>query len=158
MNTASRKIGFRTIAHNAVHKNSVPSTVLNMSPVHHCSHRPMDSSKEPCRPFAKAKECGNNLHLAMLCMSMTPIDNGMPSTSELLNGRKYKLNLPTTSTRQRFSEEETRRTENVPRPYNKRSTKSIPARNCESIYPTQEKRGIWPRSPARRTPEGHTIL
>lgn len=35
----------------------------------------------------------------MLCLRTTPIDHNLPSPCELLNGRRYKSNLPTVSSR-----------------------------------------------------------
>ena len=51
------------------------------------------------RFFTKAKEGGGGPHLAMLCLRTTPIDHNLPSPCELLNGRRYKSNLPATSSR-----------------------------------------------------------
>ena len=51
------------------------------------------------RMFTKAKEANSDPHLAMLCLRTTPVDHNLPSPSELLNGRQYKSNLPTVSTR-----------------------------------------------------------
>ena len=51
------------------------------------------------RMFTKAKETNSDPHLAMLCLRTTPVDHNLPSPSELLNGRQYKSNLPTVSTR-----------------------------------------------------------
>ena len=47
--------------------------------------------------FTKAKENGGDPHLAMLCLRTTPIDHNLPSPCELLNGRRYKSNLPAIS-------------------------------------------------------------
>ena len=49
--------------------------------------------------FTKAKEGGGDTHLAMLCLRATPIDHNLPSPCELLNGRRYKSNLPAISSR-----------------------------------------------------------
>ena len=49
--------------------------------------------------FTKAKENGGDPHLAMLCLRATPIDHNLPSPCELLNGRRYKSNLPAISSR-----------------------------------------------------------
>ena len=49
--------------------------------------------------FTKAKESGGDPHLAMLCLRTTPIDHNLPSPCELLNGRRYKSNLPAISSR-----------------------------------------------------------
>ena len=49
--------------------------------------------------FTKAKESGGDLHLAMLCLRTTIIDHNLPSPCELLNGRRYKSNLPAISPR-----------------------------------------------------------
>ena len=49
--------------------------------------------------FIKAKEGGVDPHLAMLCLRTTPIHHKLPSPCELLNGRKYKSNLPAVSFR-----------------------------------------------------------
>ena len=49
--------------------------------------------------FTKAKEGGGDTHLAMVCLRTTPIDHNLPSPCELLNGRRYKSNLPAISSR-----------------------------------------------------------
>ena len=49
--------------------------------------------------FTKAKESGGDPHLVMLCLRTTPIDHNLPSPCELLNGRRYKQNLPAISSR-----------------------------------------------------------
>ena len=49
--------------------------------------------------FTKAKEDGGDPLLAMLCLRTIPIDHNLPSSYELLNGRRYKLNLPAVSSR-----------------------------------------------------------
>ena len=50
------------------------------------------------RLFTKARESGSDPHLAMLCLRSTPIDHHTPSPGELLNGRRYKANIPVVST------------------------------------------------------------
>ncbi|XP_014665892.1 PREDICTED: uncharacterized protein K02A2.6-like [Priapulus caudatus] len=45
--------------------------------------------------FTKARESGNDPHLAMLCLRTTPVDHNTPSPSELLNNRRYRANLST---------------------------------------------------------------
>ena len=49
--------------------------------------------------FTKAKENSGDPHLAMLCLRTTPIDHNLPSPCELLNGRRYKSNLPAITSR-----------------------------------------------------------
>ena len=49
--------------------------------------------------FTKAKKGGGDPHLAMFFLRTTPIDHNLPSPCELLNGRKYKSNLPAVSSR-----------------------------------------------------------
>jgi len=44
--------------------------------------------------FTKARESGQDPHLTMLCLRTTPIDHYTPSPCEILNGRKYRSNLP----------------------------------------------------------------
>ena len=42
----------------------------------------------------KAKQSNMDPYLALLCLRTTPIDSALPSPAELLNGRKYRDNLP----------------------------------------------------------------
>ena len=44
--------------------------------------------------FTKARESGQDPHLAMLCLRTTPIDHHTPSPCQILNGRNYRSNLP----------------------------------------------------------------
>ena len=45
----------------------------------------------------KCKESGQDPHLAMLCLRITPLSHDLPSPAELLNGRVYQTNLPAVS-------------------------------------------------------------
>ena len=45
--------------------------------------------------FMKARESGSDPHLAMLCLRTTPLDSNTPAPCELLNGRRYRSNVPT---------------------------------------------------------------
>jgi len=47
--------------------------------------------------FTKARESGQDPHLAMLCLRTTPIDHYTPPPCELLNRRMYRSNLPVAS-------------------------------------------------------------
>jgi len=50
--------------------------------------------------FTKARESGQDPHLAMLCLRTTPIDHHTPSPCEILNGRRYRSNLPIVGTKE----------------------------------------------------------
>ena len=86
------------------------------------------------RLFTKAKESGHDPHLVMLCLRTTPIEHGMPSPSELLNGRIYKSNLPTVSIRSdsEVSASLQKRQEGQ-KMYHDRTAKGLPALSPEEI-------------------------
>ena len=50
--------------------------------------------------FTKARESGQDPHLAMLCLRTTPIDHHTPSPCKILNGRRYRSNLPIVGTKE----------------------------------------------------------
>ena len=48
--------------------------------------------------FTKCHESGSDPHLAMLCLRTTPVDHSLPAPCELLNGRRYRSNIPSRAT------------------------------------------------------------
>ncbi|XP_038061713.1 uncharacterized protein K02A2.6-like [Patiria miniata] len=46
------------------------------------------------RTMTKARACGQNISMALLCLRTTPVDSKLPSPAELLCGRKVQSNLP----------------------------------------------------------------
>lgn len=46
------------------------------------------------KTMLKAKQGGNDLEMALLCLRTTPIDNNLPSPAQLLYGRQIQSNLP----------------------------------------------------------------
>ena len=98
------------------------------------------------RLFAKENEFGNDPHLAMLCMITNPVDHGMPSTGELLNGRKYKL--PTVSTRPNGEVIiSLQKRQDGLKMYHDRTARDLPTLSLQEtvrVFNPHRKRGIWP--------------
>ena len=114
------------------------------------------------RMFTKAKETGSDPHLAMLCLRTIPVDHNLPSPSELLNGRQYKSNLPTVSTRpngevntylqQRQHNEKT---------YYDRASKEliplVPQQTVRVLNPTRETWDLAKVASSANTPRAYNI-
>lgn len=45
--------------------------------------------------FKKARQANSDVDMALLCFRSTPVDNLLQSPAEMLNGRKYRSNMPT---------------------------------------------------------------
>ena len=80
------------------------------------------------RLFTKARESGSDPHLAMLCLRSTPVDHHTPSTGDLLNGRRYKANIPVVSTLRdgHVNDSLQRRQDNDKRFHDRRHTWDLP--------------------------------
>jgi len=97
--------------------------------------------------FTRAREGGQDPNMAMLCLRTTPLDHQTPSPRELLNGRKYRSNIPTTTVT-RLKESPASYTDNVQRrqdiqkAYHDRDAKSLlPLHECTTII--QGTNVIW---------------
>jgi len=81
--------------------------------------------------FTKAREGGQDPHMAMLCLRTTPLDHQTPSPSELLNGRKYRSNIPTTTVAKLKESpasytDNLQHRQNLQKAYHDRDAKSLP--------------------------------
>ena len=73
---------------------------VTSSPLYPRSNRFIERTVQTVKKlFTKAKEGGGDPHLAMFFLRTTPIYHNLPSPCKLLNGRKYKSNLPAASSR-----------------------------------------------------------
>ena len=92
--------------------------------------------------FTKARESGSDPHLAMLCLRTTPIDHHTPAPCELLNGRKYRSNVPTISAGKSGQiVENLQQRQDTQKAYYDRSTKMLPA-----LHPQDHVRVRDPRT------------
>ena len=81
--------------------------------------------------FTKARESGQDPHLAMLCLRTTPIDHHTPSPCELLNRRMYRSNLPAASVTKMKEMPESyndslQRRQDLQKSFHDRSVKALP--------------------------------
>ena len=110
------------------------------------------------RLFTKARESGSDPHLAMLCLRSTPIDHHTPSPGELLNGRRYKANIPVESTLRdgHVNDSLQRRQDNDKRFHDRRHPRDLPPlRPDESVRvrdPAPNAGNRQPSPPSTVTP------
>ena len=111
--------------------------------------------------FTKAKEGGGDPHLAMLCLRTTPIDHNLPSPCELLNGRRYKLNLHAISSRSDGNVNAfLQQRQDVYKSYHDRTAKELaplsPQQTVRVLnYIRKTYRGTWPRSQSKHAEIAH---
>jgi len=98
--------------------------------------------------FTKAREGGQDPHMAMLCLRTTPLDHQTPSPSELLNGRKYRSNIPTTTVT-RLKESPASYTHNLQRRQD--IQKAYHDRDAKSLLPLHPQQHVRVQDPISKS-------
>ena len=88
--------------------------------------------------FTKARESGQDPHMAMLCLRTTPIDHQLPSPSEILNGRKYRSNMPITGKSPTSYTGHLQQRQNLHKAFHNRRMKDLPPLQAQQQVRVQD--------------------